>query len=302
MAPRPEHPGDFGVKERSVRTVYVDEADVQRFIRPRSGTWRIVDHGDGTLSVAVQNADGRGGISPSQRNIAYKTEPAVGLSPVELWRPTEVNGSTAYGGVHLGSPITEVRFAVPPTEPAAAPPPPRPPQITPSEGAAMPDPKYVKALQARIDAGVAAYKAGDYQEVVRLLSDRKYADEIGLTRRVLTQEELESAWGERDDVIIVTDNPSDLSQLWTWVDSLDFSAVSMQAAPIMLKGWMRRLQMEKGGPISELTRRYLADQGLEWNLKDHHEIDIILAFCERGIPYPHETVQSRAVEDWYRSQ
>jgi len=165
----------------------------------------------------------------------------------------------------------------------------------------VPGPDYEKALQARIDAGVAAYKAGDYQEVVRLLSDRKYADEIGLTRRVLTQEELESAFGGRDDVIIVADNPSDLSQLWSVVDSLDFPPVSMEAAPIMLKGWMRQLQMVKGGPISELTSRYLAEQGLEWN-KDHHEIDIILAFCERGIPYPHETVQSRAVEDWYRSQ
>src|SRR5262249_13383592 len=30
-APRPEHPGDFGVKERSVRTVYVDPADAPRF-------------------------------------------------------------------------------------------------------------------------------------------------------------------------------------------------------------------------------------------------------------------------------
>src|SRR5262249_56856855 len=100
--------------------------------------------------------------------------------------------------------------------------------------------------------------------VVQLLSDRKYADEIGLTRRVLTKEELESESGKRD-VIIVAANPSDLSQLWSVVDNLDFPPMSMEAAPIMLKGWMRQLQMVKGGPISELTSRYLAEQCLEWN-------------------------------------
>jgi len=62
--------------------------------------------------------------------------------------------------------------------------------------------------------------------------------------------------------------------------------------------------MATGGPITTRTLEYLAKQGRQWNPRypDHQEIDLILALCEQGIPNPHETVQSRAVQDWYQSQ
>jgi hypothetical protein len=103
----PGHEGDFGPKEQSARTVYVEDARV--FSPPDSARWRVVDHGDGTMSLAVQNADGRWGISPESRSIKYDTSPRVGLRPVELWKPGTLNGLDAYRGVHPGNEITEVR-------------------------------------------------------------------------------------------------------------------------------------------------------------------------------------------------
>lgn len=100
------HEGDSGLKPRSAKTVYVQDARV--FNPPDSAKWRVVDHGDGTMSLAVQNDDGRWGISPDSRNIKFQTEPKVGLQPLELWKPDTLNGKTAYRGVHPGNAITEM--------------------------------------------------------------------------------------------------------------------------------------------------------------------------------------------------
>jgi predicted RNA methylase len=100
------HEGDSGPKERSARTVYTNDARV--FSPPDSAKWRVIDHGDGTMSLATQNADGRWGISPESRNVKVESTPQVGLSPVELWKPGKFNGLTAYAGVHPGNKITQV--------------------------------------------------------------------------------------------------------------------------------------------------------------------------------------------------
>jgi uncharacterized protein YcfJ len=104
------HEGDSGLKPRSAKTVYVSHDGARALAwPPGGGSWRMIDHGDGTLSLATANADGKWGISPSARNIPFTATPEVGRTPVELWRKGEVNGRDAYGEVHFGNPITEVR-------------------------------------------------------------------------------------------------------------------------------------------------------------------------------------------------
>jgi hypothetical protein len=104
----PGHEGDYGPKPRSEKTVYVPTADAQRFAGPASHEWRVIDHGDGTLSLATKRDDGRWGIAPESRNVPVSDKPAVGLSPVELWGKGEVYGREAYSKIHLGNQITDI--------------------------------------------------------------------------------------------------------------------------------------------------------------------------------------------------
>jgi len=110
-AARPDvgHEGDEGIKPPSDKTVYADVDAAGALAIPQGAKWRIVDHGDGTISLATQNADGRWGIAPSAKNVPVSASPGVGKIPVELWKPSELNGSKAFGEVHFGNPITEVR-------------------------------------------------------------------------------------------------------------------------------------------------------------------------------------------------
>jgi hypothetical protein len=108
----PGHEGDFGPKPVSEATYYLPVKDAQKLGLPQ-GTSRIVDHGDGTLSVATQNPDGRWGIAPSQRNIPYETTPRVGLLPLEVWGQETIHGQDAYRTVHFGNEITDVRGTLP---------------------------------------------------------------------------------------------------------------------------------------------------------------------------------------------
>ena len=133
-AARPEHPGDSGQKPRSARTVYVDPTRVAG-LAPPQGDWRMVDHGDGTLTLVWrQSPDRPWGASPSARNIPVETTPREGLIPVELWSKETIQGLDAYGNVHFGNSITEVR-STPRAEAEApkAPEPPVTPPVTPSE-------------------------------------------------------------------------------------------------------------------------------------------------------------------------
>lgn len=120
------HEGDEGLKPRSAKTVYIASEDGQRLALPQ-GTARIIDHGDGTLSVATKNKDGQWGIAPSGRNVPFTTQPEKGRTPVELWKPETVNGLPAYRTIHLGNEITSVGAApetagtrAKPVEPAPA--------------------------------------------------------------------------------------------------------------------------------------------------------------------------------------
>lgn len=114
-AARPDvgHEGDSGIKDRSDKTVYLSDADANRLAPPPSD-WRIIDHGDGTVSAAVKRPDGTWGISPSQKNIRYSTTPEVGRTPLELWKAEKVNGLDGYRKLHFGNKIVEVSTDGPP--------------------------------------------------------------------------------------------------------------------------------------------------------------------------------------------
>lgn len=100
------HEGDFGLMKRSVRTYYLTQDAALRLTLP-SGSWRIVDHGDGTLSLATLEA--KWGIPPSARCVPVALEPAMGLRPYELWQPETLFGLPAYSQNHLGNPIVSMR-------------------------------------------------------------------------------------------------------------------------------------------------------------------------------------------------
>ena len=110
-APRPEHPGDEGLKERSTKTVYLTQQEANALGTPSDTHWRVIDHGDGTLSIATEDADGKWGISPSQRNIKVSDIPSAGAIPLELWKEGTTQGVRSFGEAHFGNPITEIRRA-----------------------------------------------------------------------------------------------------------------------------------------------------------------------------------------------
>ena len=125
-AARPEHPGDFGPQPRSDRTIYIDMDVARALAPPASASWRMIDHGDGTVSLGIIREDGRIGIPPSARNLAYQTDPAVGMVPLELWQPEQIRDQVfGYRKIHFGNEITAIADAAPPAtpvpEPAAAP-------------------------------------------------------------------------------------------------------------------------------------------------------------------------------------
>lgn len=104
----PGHEGDQGQKPRTDKTFYIPSDEAARLAAPDSATWRVIDHGDGTLSLATRNPDGKWGVSPDAKNVPVTTEPAVGLTPIELWGKEQVYGRDAYKTVHFGNDIVEV--------------------------------------------------------------------------------------------------------------------------------------------------------------------------------------------------
>jgi hypothetical protein len=108
------HEGDSGVKTRSSKTVYVDD-DASRLSAAglhglgEKGARVVIKDGKATLLTWNERA-GKWGASPSNRDIAVHDEPAVGLHPLELWKPADdVPGYEAYRGMHAGNKITELR-------------------------------------------------------------------------------------------------------------------------------------------------------------------------------------------------
>lgn len=103
----PGHEGDFGMKPRTEKTYFLT-VDNARALAPTEGRWLIVDHGDGTLSLATQNADGGWGIAPSARNIPFTTKPEKGLIPLEVWNAKRFGDADAFNKAHFGNEIIEL--------------------------------------------------------------------------------------------------------------------------------------------------------------------------------------------------
>jgi hypothetical protein len=98
-------------KDRSARTVYITDQDA-RALAPPQGNWRLVQRGD-KISLATQNGN-QWGVAPSQREIPFNDEPAVGLVPLELWKAQKYPTGTIYREAHFGNPIVDtVSFAAP---------------------------------------------------------------------------------------------------------------------------------------------------------------------------------------------
>lgn len=122
-AARPDagHEGDSGIKPSSEKTYFADPEAAGALAIPQDVKWRVIDNGDGTISLATLNQDGKWGISPEARNVPVSTAPEQGKIPVELWKAEEVYGKPAFGEVHFGNEITEVRRVAPVKEVAAIP-------------------------------------------------------------------------------------------------------------------------------------------------------------------------------------
>lgn len=103
------HEGDSGPKDRSARTMYATP-DAARALATPEGNWRIVQHQDGSFSLATPATKGKGwGIAQSARNIRLSRTPEVGLIPVELWQKETLSGQPAYRKVHFGNEIVSIQ-------------------------------------------------------------------------------------------------------------------------------------------------------------------------------------------------
>lgn len=108
-AARPEHPGDEGPKTRSAKTYFMEPQALNALAPPQDARFRVIDHGDGTLSLATQNKDKRWGIPPSAKAVPITSmEPKEGLHPLEVWSPATTRGITSYGAMHPGNEIVKV--------------------------------------------------------------------------------------------------------------------------------------------------------------------------------------------------
>lgn len=112
-----KRPADAGEKPRSAKTVYLNDEQVNK-LSPAAPVSRIVDNGDGTLSVATR-AEGKTGkwqINPEK--VPYSTAPEKGLMPLELWRKADsadkkiisqwIGKSPAYINHNIGNRIVDV--------------------------------------------------------------------------------------------------------------------------------------------------------------------------------------------------
>lgn len=96
------HEGQSGIQPQSQRTVYVSEADVQMLAEfqaiGHSGKPSLAMRGN---HIGLRYVDGpQAGKWSKESIVRFKTEPEVGLIPVELWK----DGTR----VHFGNPITKV--------------------------------------------------------------------------------------------------------------------------------------------------------------------------------------------------
>lgn len=108
---RPEHPGDYGVKPASAKTVYISKEVADGIAPPTNAKVAFVIHDDGKISLAVNLAN-NWGISKSAKELIYSNTPQKGLIPLELWNKSTLKGLDSYSRWHFGNKITEVSFDI----------------------------------------------------------------------------------------------------------------------------------------------------------------------------------------------
>lgn len=119
------HEGDFGWKERTQKTVYVDPLMVGGL--SAAGLEGVGSRGarllikDGKATLALWNdATNKWGITPSLANVPVYDKPAPGLAPLELWNKKDdvPAGFEGYAGQHAGNKIVAMgpAPAIAPTE------------------------------------------------------------------------------------------------------------------------------------------------------------------------------------------
>jgi hypothetical protein len=99
-APRPEHPGDFGLKPPSDQTWYVTKAQADQLseIQTRGGPRkRLAQHRDGRIGVQYLEGPDAGKFE-SRTMVTPARTPQLGLHPVEVWGDV----------THVGHPIIHV--------------------------------------------------------------------------------------------------------------------------------------------------------------------------------------------------
>lgn len=119
-AARAEHPGDFGLKERSSKTVFVspEMAHEVGMWQSSSATNKRIILKDGKVMMVSKASEGANigrDNTVTGTDESFSTEPEIGKHPLELWKPDE-NGM--YAGNHPGTAITTVNGVAKPEEKA----------------------------------------------------------------------------------------------------------------------------------------------------------------------------------------
>ena len=108
-----------GVQQRSGKTVFLTPQDVNTiggvFQNAEMAT-TLVRGPNGTVDLTLTEDYGPKKAGTVIASVPYKLEPAVGLSPVEIYNPDSPMGGEGRG-VHFGNPITEVRDAAKSNQP-----------------------------------------------------------------------------------------------------------------------------------------------------------------------------------------
>jgi hypothetical protein len=113
-----QYPNAKGDSRRQVRRAdrrrSADKADLAEVARGYDPAERR------TEAIHWNTKENRWGVSKSQKNIPHTTTPQKGLIP-ELWGHQKIHGRDAYGSLHFGNEITDVKTGRPGTGTAADP-------------------------------------------------------------------------------------------------------------------------------------------------------------------------------------
>ena len=105
-APRPEHPGDSGIKEKSSKTVYLSSSTVRNLFGPL-GQLNTIKF-DKATNKEIKGSEtmqvGELGVFVHGKTYGMKKDPTKGYHPFEVW----TNASGGIESYHVGNKITQI--------------------------------------------------------------------------------------------------------------------------------------------------------------------------------------------------